>query len=362
MPRPSLLDGLVAMLVGCAIATETLLVGAAAGPDWANVLLSMLVAAPLVVRRSRPVLAAAVSASLAIAMTAWLTPLPDLVTPVVLMVVTAYAIGAWSRRWWWLAGVLVQWAGLAGMVTVAQDPVETSGFLIVLAWSAASTAVGRVAAGWHERLRRTADAVAELEGRRDVDVRLTAARERLALASTLHDSVAHAMTVVCLQAGAAQRTGDTVTALDTIARTASTSLAELRAGLDDIEAVGHPLERSRITALGRRVGVEVAVTVPDVLPAGTASNLAFRVVREAVVNVARHAPGSAARVVVDRDGDGLLVEVLDDGRTGTPFTGGTGTGLSGLADAVARIGGRLDWGPRAEGGFRVAASIPAGAS
>lgn len=365
-PRPSRLDLAIAVALGAGLAAESLLVDHTRGPAWANAVAALLVAAPLVVRRSRPVLAVALSMCLVVAMTAWLTPLPEMVTPIALMVVTGYAVGAWCRGRWWIAGLLVHWAGLLGMLVVApSDPADAGdhlGFLIVLAWGTAATAVGRIGAGWTERLRRTSEAVAELEGRRDLELRLTTAQERIILASSLHDSVAHAMTVVCLQAAGAQRTGDPAVALETIARAASASLAELRDGLEDIDAVGHPLQRSRIAALGRRVGVDVAVAVPDTLPPGLATGLAFRVVREAVVNVARHAPGSRARVTVDLRDERLLVEVVDDGSAATRFTSGTGTGLTGLADALTASGGQLEWGPRDQGGFRVAGSIPVGAS
>ncbi len=188
---------------------------------------------------------------------------------------------------------------------------------------------------------------------------MATAHERQALASELHDTVAHAMTVVCLQAGAHRRTGgDAGPALRTIAVTAAGSLAELREGLDAIETTPHPLESARLTAIGRRVGIEVAVTAADPAPSGSAAALAFRVVREALVNVARHAPGARAEVSVSRVGDVLRVEVLDAGSASPPVVAGSGSGLSGLAQVVRSAGGTLGWGPRTEGGFVVAADIP----
>jgi signal transduction histidine kinase len=169
------------------------------------------------------------------------------------------------------------------------------------------------------------------------------------------------MTVVCVQAGAQRRSqGDARATLETIATTAAGSVAELRDGLDAIETTDRPLEPSRLAAVGRRVGVDVGVSEPEVAPTGAAASLAYRVVREAIVNVARHSPGAAAEVTVTRRGDSLRVEVLDQGGGAPPVVSGTGTGLEGLARTVAAAGGTLGWGPRTEGGFAVVAEIPDG--
>ena len=136
-------------------------------------------------------------------------------------------------------------------------------------------------------------------------------------------------------------------------------MAELRDGLDAIETSDRPLEQSRLTAVGRRVGVDVGVTEPEPRPTGPAAALAFRVVREAIVNVARHAPGAAAEVSGDPRGDGRCgSRSSTTAATPAPVVAGTGAGLAGLAHAVAAAGGTLGWGPRTEGGFAVVAEIP----
>jgi signal transduction histidine kinase len=197
-----------------------------------------------------------------------------------------------------------------------------------------------------------------LESGRDAAVRLAVAQEREALAGELHDTVAHAMTVVCLQAGAHQSPGRVPEdALRVIASETERSLVELRDGIEAMESVDDPLDPSRIAALGRRVGVDLEVTAGDT-GSGPAAALAHRVIREAVVNVARHAPGASAVVHVQRSGPDLLVEIVDDGGQHRTDLKGTGTGLRGLADALDRMGGKLEWGAREPRGFRVAALIP----
>ncbi len=360
--RPSPLDLALAGSLGLALAIESVVHPLARGPLWANVLASLAVAATLVVRRGHPVAATALSLLGAVAMSTWLTPVPATVTGVALLVIVLYSIGAWCRAWWWVpvwGFAVAMTVAMEHVSGLADDGVDGDPGWIVLLWTVAAVGVGRLSAGWQERVRRTERVVAELERGRGAATRMAAAHERQALASELHDTVAHAMTVVCLQAGAHRRTGgDAGSALRTIATTAAGSLAELREGLDAIETTAHPLESGRLSAIGRRVGIEVTVTAPHPAPSGPAAALAFRVVREALVNVARHAPGAEAEVNVSRVGDTLRVEVLDAGSASPPVVSGSGAGLSGLAQVVRSAGGTLGWGPRAEGGFAVAAEIP----
>lgn len=360
--RMSPLDLGLAATLGVALAVETLVHSLARGPGWANVVASLLVAAPLVLRRSRPLLAVGTSLLAAIAMSAWLTPVPATVTGVGLLVVVFYTVGAWCSSWWWVPGWFMAASGAVVMEEVsglADDGDAGDAGWIVLVWMVAAVLVGRVAAGWQERVRRTADLGEALERGRGAAVRLATARTREELASELHDSVAHAMTVVCLQAGAQRRApADPGAALQTIATTAAASLAELRDGLDAIETTERPLDASRLAALGRRVGIDVAVSEALPAPTGLAAALAFRVVREAIVNVARHAAGSAAEVTVTWAERTLRVEVVDRGGGPGPVEVGSGSGLTGLAGVVAGAGGSLTWGPRDGGGYRVVAEIP----
>jgi signal transduction histidine kinase len=84
---------------------------------------------------------------------------------------------------------------------------------------------------------------------------------------------------------------------------------------------------------------------------------AFRIIREAVTNVVRHAGVDSCRVTVEHADGALTVEVLDDGQ-GPHGAAGTGHGLIGMRERVALLHGDFSAGPRAEGGFRVAARLP----
>lgn len=373
-PRPRVVALAVPAGLALSMSVEVALAPQARGPLSLNVLAAALVTAPLAVRRSRPWLAVLGTCALAVLMGVWLTPPSDLVTGVALVAVVLYTVGAWiPGRGWplaWLA-VAASLVLLEEVATARGGKPEESDVGVVLLWSAVAVGLGRLAAGWQTRLQRIRSAVDELDRGRAVDLRLTAAREREDAASRLHDTVAHAMSVICLQAGAQQRGAtDAHSALSVIATVAEESLAELRLEVD--ASTSSPLDARHLAEIGRRLGVDVEVDV-NAAPVGPHGALAQRVIRESLVNITRHAPGAQAAVrVVVEDGD-LRVEVDDDGPAvagPTDLSGsaprgvatlahrGTGTGLRGLRAAVCSVGGSLDWGVRDGGGFRVAAVLP----
>ena len=147
-----------------------------AGPLWLNV----LAAAASWRRRSSyagPTLSSRSSAfSLAgVLMSSWLTPLPATVTGVALLLVVFYSVGAWCRGWWWVAGWVLALVGALAMEAVSgldDDADPGDGAWIVVVLTVGAVAVGRVTAGWQERLRRTEVVVGELAARRGAAVRL----------------------------------------------------------------------------------------------------------------------------------------------------------------------------------------------
>jgi signal transduction histidine kinase len=200
-----------------------------------------------------------------------------------------------------------------------------------------------------------------------------AAEERLRITRELHDVLGHALSVVVVQAGAAEQLLDTDRgaarqALADIARTGRSSLTEIREVLGRLredEPSGPPPAPpslgdlpalvARVEAAGLpvrlRLDPELDALVPGV---GLA---AYRVVQEALTNCLKHATASTAWVTVTREGDDVLVEVRDDGAGPTSVM--EGNGLAGMRERVAAYGGEVVAGPADGHGFLVHARIPA---
>jgi len=197
-----------------------------------------------------------------------------------------------------------------------------------------------------------------------------AADERRRIAREMHDVVAHSLAVVVSHAEAgrmvvAQSPDRASEILETIADTGREALTEMRGLLgvlrDDAAPTDPQPGLADLPALVERLrdaGLAVEYDAADLpaVPPGVGLT-AYRVVQEALTNVARHArPGAGARVRVDRDADALRVEVVDDG--GAPTVGAVpGRGLTGMRERVEAVGGDLETGPIATG-WRVSARMP----
>jgi signal transduction histidine kinase len=116
----------------------------------------------------------------------------------------------------------------------------------------------------------------------------------------------------------------------------------------------------------RRAGVPVTVRTPDDLTVpATVSAAAYRIVQESLSNVIRHAPGARTSVGLDLIGDQLEITVVNEPSGLPPATalddaGGSGHGLDGMRERARLLGGSLETGPVADGGYRVAARLPIG--
>jgi signal transduction histidine kinase len=205
-----------------------------------------------------------------------------------------------------------------------------------------------------------------------------ATAERLRISRELHDSVAHSIGIIAVLAGAAGRVMETQPkaareALDSIELTSRDTLTGLQrmlhslrhAAPDSAPASAAPglTDLGELAAQAPGAGVRVSLSwrgerrpLPPEIDVS-----AFRIVQEAVTNVMRHSGTDACRVDVGFETDGLTIEILDDGRgaahAGTGAEGGFG--LLGMRERVAMLSGQFSAGPRPEGGFRVAARLPA---
>jgi signal transduction histidine kinase len=196
---------------------------------------------------------------------------------------------------------------------------------------------------------------------------------RRRIARELHDAVAHSMSVMVVQAGAARTVIDrdpeaAKAAIARIEETGRDGLTEMRRLIGVLTAPGTEADLSPQPGLAqfealletvRGAGVPVEVVTrgqPRQLPP-SADLIAYRVVQEALTNVVRHAGGAHARVLLDWSHDALAIEVADDGRGGAADAAG-GHGLIGMRERVALYGGSLETGARPGGGFSVRVRLP----
>ena len=197
--------------------------------------------------------------------------------------------------------------------------------------------------------------------------RQAVADERARIARELHDVITHNVSVMVVQAAAAndvfeERPDRAREALQAVEETGRRALGELRSllhvvGADDAPPPG----LARLDALVeqvRQTGIGVDLTVegtPRELPAPVDVS-AYRVVQESLTNTLKHARASRARVRVSYGRDGLELEVADDGVGATSTEGGRG--LTGMRERVALLGGELSARNTPGGGFTVLARVP----
>ena len=276
----------------------------------------------------------------------------------------AFAAGHNDERWWpvpvLLAATGVGW-GLMGHVE------GMFLFAIPAIWFAGRTVRERelVAAELAQRNR-------ELEEEREAFAQLSVRYERARIASELHDIVAHAISVMVVQASAGQRiarvdeeaTDEVFEAIAGAAREAEQDMHRLVALLGDAEPatspdltlIGELVQRANRSGLPATLRIEGDCA--DLDPA--VAEIAFRVVREGLTNALRYAAGAPVTATLRGEPDALVVEVVNPAAEHAPALAGTGTGtgLRGLAERVGERGGRVESGPSADGGWRLSARVP----
>jgi signal transduction histidine kinase len=366
--RPDLLDAGIAGFV-LALSLAEVLSRQVTGPLWAGVLVSVGFAAANLLWRTYPV-SSLVGVYLVMALCGPLrVSLYDFLGSVVPGVLVVAATAAQTRLRTAVVGTLL--AYLVLLVTALADP---GGYL----WGAFIVGGAFVAGRLIHSRRRLIDELrtttAELERTRDQQAQNAVAEERTRIARELHDVVAHSVSVMVVQAGAAQRMLDVdgakaVRSLEAVQQTGRQALAELRRLLGVLRPDDPPTslapqpglaDLDPLTDTLRHAGVGVEVErVGDVRPLSTGVELAaFRILQEALTNVLRHAHARTARLRLDYREDALLIEVSDDGTGGEPVVVGSGHGLIGMTERATVYGGTVHAGRGPEGGYAVRARLP----
>jgi signal transduction histidine kinase len=322
---------------------------------------------PFLWRRQRPAVVLCVTAAaLAVKFGAQL----NLWSATAAVLTAAYGLGAYgSRAVRVTARVLVAAAIVAAIVTL-QAVRDNHTTAIGCALFATALAVGEITAAHRELITSLA--------RQAYD------EERAGLAREVHDVVAHQLSAIAVQAGAARlaSAGDPAAAVTAVAAIEQGA----RSGLDELNALVRRMRQTEppgtcapgqppasqpglrdVPALverARQAGLRAELTVDgDTRPLPETVELAgYRVVQEGLTNAIRHAAGTTATVLLRYTSDGIEVEVSDDGpagpggSAGQAGTGG-GAGLAGLRERARVLGGRFEAG-RCQQGFVIRAFLP----
>jgi signal transduction histidine kinase len=375
--RDALLDGLASLLV-VAIATWDVWSSHAifgthiAGPKWLTAALPLLFGIPLLWRRRYPLL---VLTLLTGAFVAQALASGDSAEGVELLIPWAlgmYAVAAFAARRRALVGLALFAAGYV-VYALEDRNVRVGGN--DQRWSAAFWGLCAFAAwlvGFLVRSRREgAAAAADAES-----IKLTSetalVEERARIARELHDVIAHTVSVIGLQAGAAERMLDrdperARESLQSIQARARESVLELRRLLGILREHAQPAElapQPRLTALGPLVeqvaaaGLEVDFRIEgEAVPLSPGIELsAYRIIQEALTNVLKHAHATRAEVVVRYLDGSLELEVSDNGRIAA--MNGIGHGLIGMRERATLYGGTVAASLTPQGGFSVRAHLP----
>ncbi|GAA1286889.1 sensor histidine kinase [Brachybacterium alimentarium] len=348
-----------AMLVSIAAALAGLL---AVRWPWAGLALSVLAALSMML------VTAPVQASLP-----WPWPVTSLLAHCLTLTVLAIL-----HRWYWSVSA---WSGGALLTLVslliteprmrAEDALReiTTNGVVLVAISGGVVLLGLTVRQWllvsgqvEQAQTLSAD---QVRRRHELEERSRIARE-------LHDVVAHSMSVITVQAGTAKfrlpgMDSQTEQEFEDIAASSRQALGEMRSLLatlrtdDSLDEMPMPglgdvpelLEASRATG----ASISADLSPADVPP--TVGLTAYRVVQEALSNALRHSRGAAIRVRVVPSARTLLVEIANTAPdTGQDPIPGSGLGLTGARERVTALGGTVEAGPSAGGGFIVSAEIP----
>ncbi len=334
-------------------------------PLWVSAPLTLVQALSLLWRRSAPLASVLVVMGLLPVQVLAGVPLSEPVYPMLLTMLGLYGVAAHAPLRRALLGLSLPLLALWGTLAyeVARDKRSNGDVLFITVLAVAPWLVGRAMRGQVGETRKA---------QRD---RATAvAGERARIARELHDVIAHSVSVMVVQAGAAEqmltfdpsRVREPLLAIQQTGRRALTEMTRLvgmlredgeelgldpQPGLEDVDALIENV---------RQAGLEIDYSIagsPKPLSLG-ADLSGYRVVQEALTNTLKHSPDARAAVSLRYTEEALEIEVSDDGSDTPGSAPGGGHGLAGLRERVAVFGGTFHAGPRPEGGFIVRARLP----
>ena len=294
--------------------------------------------------------------------------------PFVALTLTAYSVGsrAEGRRALWAPPVLVV-ASVPVFVAARLHGQQSGNIIPSLLWLVAAWAVGRTVRSWRHQNVALEAANRELTEQRELRAQAAVAVERGRIARELHDVVAHNVSMIVVQAGAAARVlhgeqPDVRNALEVIAATGRETVDEMRTLLGVLRSDDGPsalkpqpglADLDQLVSGVREAGLPVIVRIegsPRPLPPAMDLS-AFRIVQEALTNTLKHAGPAQAQVTVRYEEGLVTLEITDTGH-GPQGARATGHGLVGMRERATMFGGELEAAGAEGGGFTVRARLP----
>ena len=371
--NPYVVDSALAALVLFAVSLQWIFPDE--GDDrltWQGWLIGAATAVPLVWRRRAPFATACAVSMATPAQAVYHAPPPDVMYGGMVVLYTMAALGKpWHRR-----AMLVGWL-LGVSLTMAHkedpQPFEYAFHLLSVVCAYGFGVLARVQRAYTAELE---DRALRLERERAADTARATAQERARIARDMHDILAHAVSLMVVQAEAGpvvvrSDPARAEAAFDAIATTGRDAMTQLRRILgvlkqEEREAGPRRLPQPGLAALPglvRRVGESAGLRV-ELRVTGEARPLppdtevaAYRIAQEALTNTVKHAYASCAAVGLDWAEDAVTLTVTDDGR-GPTGPGGGGHGLIGVRERAAACGGEAVTGAGPDGGFRVLVRLP----
>ncbi len=352
-----------------------------------------LVTLPLALRRSHPIVAAALVSAAFVA--SGVLSVPELLIGNISLFTAIYSVGAWVSRRSLANGAraaivvgMALWLFIA-LFQSATDPTALTGLsrvglfsplvaylliqvLMNLLYFAGAWWFGERGFASARQRAELEERTRELERERERSAAQAVALDRVRIARELHDAVAHHVSVIGIQAGAARTVLGTdaeaaSAALQTIEQTSRDTIRELHEMLTTLRDTDDAVDSARgVERLPELVEASVDAGVPTsyrvigdavAVPAIASVNL-YRIAQEALTNVRKHAgPDATADVRLRYGADHVELEVANTGGRAVRRLPG-GLGQLGMRERVAASGGTLELGPRSRGGYLVRARIP----
>lgn len=365
------LDGALALTLAIAAPIEVVLTRDPQVPGIlaaAGVVMSLALAA-----RRRAPLAVALIMALVFATKSFLGSPPDAsAVPVLALLLGAYAVATYASHRSAAVGagvmILAIWVSL-----FPYPPLGFSDFFFPVTGVLGPWLAGLVVRRRTGQAELLAHRTVALERDREALAQAAVAAERRRIARELHDVIAHSVSVMILQAGAAEwvvrqdveRAAESLASVQDTGRHALAELGRLLGFLrehgEEIGIAPQPTlhEVDSLVAQTREAGLQVSLHREGTsrpLPPGV-DLAAYRIVQEALTNALKHAGAARVDVTLRYGVHELGVEIIDDGH-GNGSGGGNGQGLVGMRERVALYGGELDLGARPGGGFAIRARLP----